>query len=131
MADCSDAQLGFGIVQVKRQGTARDAENAPDFPGRLAARGPAQALKLATGQLDTCNHTTSTQNSPRMQVDENRHQLQHRAIGLDGLLKRGSRFSANYRHRSNRVSRLVEWNYEPAANTELSRFVEKLALRQR
>src|SRR3546814_10397286 len=50
LAHGADVELCLGVVEMKRDGTAGDTENAADLPGGLALGGPPAAFELARRQ---------------------------------------------------------------------------------
>ena len=66
-----------------------------------------------------------------MQMNEDRHQLQRRAIGLDASPECTRWFTGDNRHCRNRMAGIAKRNCGPAMNIELCSFVEELALGRR
>src|SRR3546814_8165151 len=64
MAHGADVELCPGVVEMKRDGTAGDTENAADLPGGLALGGPPEASP--PGRSRSEEHTSELQSLMRI-----------------------------------------------------------------
>src|SRR3546814_11055677 len=70
LAHGADVELCLGVVEMKRDGTAGDTENAADLPGGLALGGPPEAFELARRQRHAPHDDPSAQLSPGLRWDK-------------------------------------------------------------
>src|SRR3546814_18661111 len=77
LAHGADVELCLGVVEMKRDGTAGDTENAADLPGGLALGGPPEAFELARRPRHALDDALASQLSPGVPVEKGRPDLQH------------------------------------------------------